>query len=513
MSFACLLLASQAAAAPPANDNFANAQALSGPNVSVSGTNVQATKQSGEPYHADDQGGASIWYVWTAPNSGTYQVNTCGSNFDTLLAVYTGSAVDALVPKAFNDQSARCDDQSVLHFQAVSGTTYHFAVDGYSEGGSVPAATGNVSILVQQITSAPANNNFSSAQVLPSSTDNDVQGTNVLATKQTGEPSHAGNQGGASVWYSWVAPVSGRMKMNVCDQDFYSLFAVYTGNAVNALTPVATLPGYFECQLEFNVVQGTTYKIAVDGHSGGGGEPAETGDFRLRTHLTQPPANDNFAAARSLSGSSVDATGSNVDATAESGEPDHAEFEAFASVWYSWQAPSSGQVVIDTCGSDFDTLLAVYRGNSVGALSPVTFNDDTSICSPQSRVVFTASAGTTYKIAVDTADDTGNVSLHLSLTPLRSAAPLAQPLADKTAPQSKINKVVVDGDKATIKFGSSESGGSFKCKLDKAKYKSCHSPKTFRHLDAGKHKVKVLATDAAGNTDPTAAVKKFTIEG
>jgi hypothetical protein len=57
-------------------------------------------------------------------------------------------------------------------------------------------------------------------------------------------------------------------------------------------------------------------------------------------------------------------------------------------------------VTIDTQGSGFDTLLAVYTGSSVGALTPVTSSDDTTT-NVQSRVSFSAAAATTYRIAVD----------------------------------------------------------------------------------------------------------------
>src|SRR5690349_10984004 len=60
---------------PPANDNFANAQIISGCSGSVNGTNVGATKESGEPNHLsttnDPNGGGtrSIWYQWQAPST------------------------------------------------------------------------------------------------------------------------------------------------------------------------------------------------------------------------------------------------------------------------------------------------------------------------------------------------------------------------------------------------------------------------------------------------------------
>lgn len=124
----------------PANDNFANAQVISGSSGTTTGSNVGATKESGEPNHAGNAGGASVWYRWTAPSSGTATIDTIGSNFDTLLAVYTGSAVNSLTLIASNDDIGGGNVQSRVTFTATSGTTYQIAVDGY--GG----ATGNITL-------------------------------------------------------------------------------------------------------------------------------------------------------------------------------------------------------------------------------------------------------------------------------------------------------------------------------------------------------------------------------
>lgn len=82
--------------APPANDNFASAQVITGAISSATGTNVAATKQAGEPNHGGNPGGASVWYRWQAPATESAHVNTLGSDFDTLLGIYTGSSLDAL---------------------------------------------------------------------------------------------------------------------------------------------------------------------------------------------------------------------------------------------------------------------------------------------------------------------------------------------------------------------------------------------------------------------------------
>ena len=86
------------------------------------------------------------------------------------------------------------------------------------------------------------------------------------------------------------------------------------------------------------------------------------------------PANDNFADAAVQSGLPATATGTNVDASTEPGEPGHYFFSFGHSVWWSWTAPSDGDVTVDTCGSDFETVLAVYTGTSVGALTRVARN-------------------------------------------------------------------------------------------------------------------------------------------
>jgi hypothetical protein len=126
--------------------------------------------------------------------------------------------------------------------------------------------------------------------------------------------------------------------------------------------------------------------------------------------LTEPPENDDFADAVELSGLVGSTLERSFDATLEPGEPQHAGVPGGASVWWQWTAPSDGQTTFDTFGSDFDTVLAVYTGDVVDALTVIAYNDDTD--SLQSRVDFTATAGTRYSIAVDGfAGKTGNITL------------------------------------------------------------------------------------------------------
>src|SRR5262249_3450771 len=178
-------------------DHFTNAFLLTGPTAGAIGSNVQATKEPSEPNHANNSGGASVWYRWTAPSNMSVKITTAGSDFDTTLGVYTGSALGALSLVVSNDDSGG-GTTSLVNFNATGGTTDRIA------GGCCNAPAGNV-----QLNFNPAwNDNFSNCLAI-SGTQGTVTGSTRGATRQTGEPFHAGVQGTNSVWYCWTAPVDG----------------------------------------------------------------------------------------------------------------------------------------------------------------------------------------------------------------------------------------------------------------------------------------------------------------
>ena len=79
-------------------------------------------------------------------------------------------------------------------------------------------------------------------------------------------------------------------------------------------------------------------------------------------------------------------------------------------------APADGTMTLDTGGSSFDTLLAVYTGSSVTSLTPIVSNDDYTNLT--SLVVFGAKGGKTYLIAVDGFNGaSGAVQLNLAWKP------------------------------------------------------------------------------------------------
>lgn len=219
-----------------------------------------------------------------------------------------------------------------------------------------------------------------------------ISGSNIDGTKETGEPAHAGNAGGSSVWFRWTASRTSRVAFETCGSELDTLLAVYTGNAVDTLTQVASSDDV-DCgtasRVRFLASAGTEYRIAIDG------KDADTGLFELV--WVSNPANDDRSSPQSIGGNSGSVAFSNVGATGEPGEPEHGG-PGGSSIWFFWVPVSGGAVAFDTCDSDFDTLLAVYVGDST---TPLAANDDYEGCDTGSRVAFAASPTTAYLIAVD----------------------------------------------------------------------------------------------------------------
>ncbi|HEY5697857.1 MAG TPA: hypothetical protein VIT01_10155 [Acidimicrobiales bacterium] len=115
-------------------NRFSNAPLLPHGEGRYTGNNLTATKQAGEPNHAGDDGGASVWYRFRVSFNQPVRITTRRSNFDTLLAVYRGPDVRHLSLVRANDDTAGLDPSGLtsrVQFPAQAGVTYRIAVDGY----------------------------------------------------------------------------------------------------------------------------------------------------------------------------------------------------------------------------------------------------------------------------------------------------------------------------------------------------------------------------------------------
>lgn len=189
----------------PVNDLFANATAVTIPasnTTTVTGSSVSATKESGEPNHASEAGGASVWWKWTANYNGSLEVKTAGTSFDTVLAAYTGTAVNALTLVASNDDveppsqnsSQTRNRTSIITLSVTAGTTYYFAVDGWDgEWGSNINLTFTLTPIIPD--SAPTITTQPSSQSV-------MVGTNVVfSVVATGKPNptYQWNKNGSAI--------------------------------------------------------------------------------------------------------------------------------------------------------------------------------------------------------------------------------------------------------------------------------------------------------------------------
>jgi len=119
---------------PPANDNFANASVISALPFDDSVDTIAASLEAGEPTPSCDFGQTdrTVWYAFTPNTSGPISANFNFSDFNTVMAAFTGSSLANLTEvgcSIFSD---------TLTFQATANTTYYFQVGGiFGDGGPV----------------------------------------------------------------------------------------------------------------------------------------------------------------------------------------------------------------------------------------------------------------------------------------------------------------------------------------------------------------------------------------
>ena len=362
----------------PANDNFANRTVFSGAMISDSESTAFATKESGEPNHAGNSGGKSVWYSWTAGSSGKVTIDTSGSAFDTLLAVYTGSSVSALkAVSGGSNNNASGTLTSKVSFNVTAGTVYQIAVDGNN------GASGQLAFHLNLAAAPPA------------------APTGVAASDGT---------------YSDRVHIAWNASTGATAYEVWRNTSNSTGSAVRISAADVIGTGYDDTTAN----AGTTYYYWVKAKNSGGTSAFSASNSGYRAVATTTgPVNDNFADRTQLTGTSVTATGASKGATKEAGEPNHGGNAGGKSVWWTWTATASGTLTIDTAGSNFDTLLGVYTGSSVSGLTlvPGGSNDDNPAGgTTTSKVTIQVTAGTTYQIAVDGYDGVyGTIALHLNL--------------------------------------------------------------------------------------------------
>ncbi len=365
-------------------DRFAERETIQGASGTVAGSNREATLEAGEPRHARKLGGHSVWISWTAPASGIATFDTGGSDFDTLVAVYrlegtnpNPDSLTALRSAAYGDDDNR-QLTSAVDFGVEAGRTYEIAVDGFR------GATGRVRLSwSMEAWERPA------PEIVDQSPDQTLRAGDSVTIGFT----QLSGEGWEAVW-------------------FFNGRALANGGSTRLTIPsfreenvgryqVRWISGSVELssemiELQFNS-EGLVYAMAQDkllDAPGTGIEPGSLTSGGLRAMA--------IGVARGYNGQQGFST---LYAAKEAGEPDHCGQAGGASYWLAYQPPASGILTLDTAGSEFDTVLAVYvsDGPLLGyeSLRSLICDDNGGPDGRTSRLQFAVEQDREYYVVVD----------------------------------------------------------------------------------------------------------------
>ncbi len=373
------------------NDTCAGALAMTaGTTYTLNTAAATSTDDPAPDCEADLQKG--VWFTFTPASSGTITISTCGSDFDTVLAVYTRTcgSLTAFAGSCNDDNGPACSTgQASVRFNGLAGTTYRILAGGFGGG------FGNLNIVA---TFTPTNDTCAGAIAMTSGTT--YQLNTAGATSGTDPILACQNSAGNGVWFTFVPSISGTVTVSTCGSDFDTALQIYTGSC-GSLTSVSggcndqggpSCPGS-SASVAFLGTTGTVYRILASGSGGA------SGNLNIVATECQPPASDLCGGGVAM----VAGTTYTVKTTCATSASDPASNCGTISkgVWFTFTPGTNGIVTFNTCGSDFDTALAVYTGNC-GSLTPVigACNDDNgpSCTSSNASVSFSASAGITYRV-------------------------------------------------------------------------------------------------------------------
>ncbi len=320
-----------------------------------------------------------VWYSYTPMQNGTATIDTCPSDFDTIIEVF-GSGCGALSSIGCNDDG-ECRPGSSLSFPCVAGTTYLVCAAGYN------GASGNLQI---RATLAPINDACSGAVLLA---ENVYYAQSTANASDDGFSPCLGRDRSKGVWFRYQPTQTGTAAIDTCPSSFDTIIEVFTGTC-GALAALACNDDG-DCRpqstLSFPCMAGATYFICAAGYNGA------SGNLQIRASSSAALANDSCSGAFPLL-DGVYCTESTTNAT-DDGDSPCLDRTRTKGVWFIYVPMLTGKATVDTCPSDFDTNLEVFT-NACGALTSVACNEDSTSCSGywQASCTFACTARTVYFI-------------------------------------------------------------------------------------------------------------------
>lgn len=375
----------------PFADQFDNRGTIEGSNLVGRGDNFDTGRESGEPIHAGNAGGSSVWLSWTAPDNGILRVATSGSTFDTLLAVYRGEAIADFSPLAEDDDGGGFFTSRIAA-NVIAGETYQLAIDGYA------GSTGEIVLSLEFEATEEV------VPVIESPPEDVVAPAGGTATFKI----RSRGQNLAFQWFLNGLPIPGATASSIEISD------VQTGDA-----------GLYHVEVRNPSGLSTVSPPAVL-EIGSAGSAATAAKFQRVFENASPAAiasaneNDRFVQAGFVSvsaGSVGTQLFDNFGASTEAGEPNHGGIIGGASKWFGIVPESNGLLEVSTEGSEMPTVIAVYTGNSLRNLALVIETNGAESSEGFSHVRFPATQSTKYLVAVDTPGGIhGKIRLTWSLT-------------------------------------------------------------------------------------------------
>jgi hypothetical protein len=302
---------SAAVAAP--NDDRANAIALTGAPLSFIGSNYLASLHSNEPV---DAGYHSVWYTWTAPQSGTLALRV--SPLDITHWSHSPWLGVALFRVDEHGGLLRLNHPAASALAAVTqGQQYYIAVASYPQNA-------RFRFHLDYLPEVP-NDHFANRSPLLNGFG---RGTLRGATGEPGEP-FANTPADPSAWWEWAPSQSGWYQLRVMT-DQHATPTVFTGESLEALQHVPFDDNAPTTQ--FYAEAGSAYLIRLATQRG-----AES-DYLLRLTPAPRAANDHFTNRTSLRGAELVV---NVPADWATREPEE-NVTVGQTKWWTWTAPSDG---------------------------------------------------------------------------------------------------------------------------------------------------------------------------
>jgi len=350
----------------------------------------------------------AVWYAFAAPASGAVNITT-NAQFNDVLTVLGGACGSFTEIACKNTDEFGFEGESLNVQGLTPAQMYYIRLSGVL--GTFGAASGDfcLQVLDAPVINTPPNNDLCADAIAIGVGAACTAGNNYYADADGPVPS-LNNRSRNSVWYTFDAPASGNDVMITTAADFSDVITVFDGSCAN-FTEIACNDLGHDLLLS-GLTANATYYIHISSYFS-----TIAGNFciAVNEHQNNAPSNDLCANATALTVGSACTMSTNEMAAFEGVYPS-CEIKPAASIWFSFEAPATGNIGINT-GADFIHVLGVYSGTCGFLQEEACFNNPYR-CDGD-VVLNNLSAGDTYYLQITAAENpfgymNGSVCIGLS---------------------------------------------------------------------------------------------------